>query len=57
MIGADAAHGVAGLYHWVNAHPETSTMSGGHDALQALGVKPATAAEWASERWPALSRT
>ncbi|AKU14816.1 NmrA family NAD(P)-binding protein [Luteipulveratus mongoliensis] len=54
-IGTQAAHGVAGLYHWINVHPETSTMSGGYESLRTLGVTPGSATEWAGARWPALS--
>lgn len=50
FLGADAAAGVAGLYHWVGRDPETAVMSGGADGLKKLGVTPTSAADWAARQ-------
>ncbi|WP_109506888.1 SDR family oxidoreductase [Nocardioides speluncae] len=50
FLGADAAAGVAGLYHWVGRDPETAVMSGGTDGLKKLGVTPTSAADWSARQ-------
>lgn len=53
VLGADAAHGVAGLYHWVGSNLDTKVMAGGVDGLRELGVEPTPPQEWATThaRW------
>lgn len=51
-LGADAASGVAGLYHWMGERPTTDLMTGGTEGLKSLGVHAEPTPDWiARQSW------
>lgn len=51
-LGDDAARGVAGLYHWLSANPESELMTGGATELSRHGTEPTSIANWVATSWP-----
>ncbi|MFB9849296.1 SDR family oxidoreductase, partial [Micromonospora andamanensis] len=54
VLGEDAARGVAGLYHWLQRHPDSGLMSGSETQARA-GIEPTSIIEWAEATWPSSS--
>lgn len=51
-LGSEAARGVAGIYHWLSANPDTTLMSGGKSTMTQLGITTLAVADWANTAWP-----
>ena len=51
-LGTDSARGVAGLYHWLNANPESQLMSEAPSRPVGYAAEPISITDWAATSWP-----